>query len=284
MSRWIKLYDSIRGNWIWKNPRALKWWLDILMMAEYEKKTVKINNAMVLLERGQLIASISYLRERWEYTNDKGHKCIPSPPTISNFLRLLEKDNMIIRDTKKLPNRITLITICNYDKYQQVYRNTKADQNNTVNNTTNNAINKENINKKEDDKSSSKKGQLELFAEAKPCPKGYEKFDFSIIADEYMKAVIMWLDYKKSRREMYKSQESFEQLYRKMLKIGSSEDIMEAVENSIANNYAGLFSGKNKRIGYGDCKQTKQQEKEQRRNDTADIIKRLIEERRDNSY
>lgn len=272
-------------HWIWKNPRNLKWWLDILLMAEYKDTVLTINNVLYTIKRGQFIASVSYLRERWTYINDKGHKCIPSPNTISNFLKLLEKNNMIIRNTKELPNRTTLIMICNYDKYQQVNRGTKTGHNNTINNTTNKEIigNKENINKKEDDKSSSKKEQLELFTETKPCPKGYEKFDFSIIADEYMNAIIMWLDYKKSRKEMYRNQQSFEQLYKKMLKIGSPEEVLDAVENSIANSYAGLFSNKNKRMGYGDYKQTKQQEKEQRRNDAADIIKRLIEERRDNS-
>jgi DNA-binding Lrp family transcriptional regulator len=57
------------------------------------------------LRRGQIIASISFLSERW----GKSH------PTIIKFLRLLEGEDMIKRST--IYRQTSILTICNYEKY-----------------------------------------------------------------------------------------------------------------------------------------------------------------------
>ncbi|WP_418176977.1 hypothetical protein [Alistipes putredinis] len=135
MGGWIKIYQTIREHWIWERPRYLKWWIDLLMLAEWEDKKKSFGSTVFVIKRGQLAASVSYLRKRWEYIDDNEAKRTPSPRTILNFLSMLEEDGMIVKDTNVLPNRITLITICNYNNYQGDPISGDADHDNTLDNT-----------------------------------------------------------------------------------------------------------------------------------------------------
>lgn len=74
-------------------------------------------------------------------------------------------------------------------------------------------------------------------------PKGYEKFSFAFVEAEYRKAFFKWLNYKRERGEKYKGQSSLEAAYGKLFSYsnGDSTKAMAIVENSMANNWAGLF-------------------------------------------
>lgn len=74
-------------------------------------------------------------------------------------------------------------------------------------------------------------------------PKGYDKFDFSFVEKEYQEAFFKWLDYKRECGQRYKTQSSLEAAYRKLCTCcnGNSSNANAVVENSMANNYAGLF-------------------------------------------
>lgn len=77
---------------------------------------------MFEVKRGQFVGSLRYLCERWAYRKDEEQinspLIKPQQKTVQKFLRLLESDGMIVRDTNTLPNHTALITICNYDSYQ----------------------------------------------------------------------------------------------------------------------------------------------------------------------
>ena len=118
MGGWIKIYQTIREHWIWERPRYLKWWLDLLMLAEWKDSKRLVKSVLVTIKRGQLIASVHYLQERWVYKDDDGVKRKPSEHTILKFLSLLEADQMISR-AKHPVIRATIIAIINYDDYQQ---------------------------------------------------------------------------------------------------------------------------------------------------------------------
>lgn len=108
---YIKISRAIADHWIWKNAEHLKWWLDLLLMAEW-KDTEK-------LKRGQLRASIRYLQDRWaRYDENDEDKVVskPSKDTVSAFLTKLERGTLI--RTLKHPKWGTLITIVNYERYQ----------------------------------------------------------------------------------------------------------------------------------------------------------------------
>lgn len=106
MAGWIKISREIASHWLWQDAERLKWWLDLLFLAAWEDKQVLHDSHLFVLRRGQIIASISFLSERW----GKSH------PTIIKFLRLLEGEGMIKRST--IYRQTSILTICNYEKYQ----------------------------------------------------------------------------------------------------------------------------------------------------------------------
>jgi len=102
---WIKTYRSLEHHWIWKDSKYLKCWLWFLFRANHKNTKVLIGSDFIDLNRGSFITSIQ-----------KG--AIASELTIQQFrtfLSLLEKDKMVFR---KSTSKLTQITICNYDVYQ----------------------------------------------------------------------------------------------------------------------------------------------------------------------
>lgn len=103
---WIKISRRISDHWLWDDAERLKWWLDLLLLASWQDTEAYDDTHHFTLKRGQLIASVSYLSSRWRR----------SAPTILKFLRLLEDDKMITRET--LYRKTAIITIVNYASYQ----------------------------------------------------------------------------------------------------------------------------------------------------------------------
>lgn len=107
MTGWIKISRGIANHWLWQDAERLKWWLDLLFLAAWEEKRQLVGKQLVILQRGQLVASLSYLCKRWGR----------SRTMVESFLNLLIAEEMI---TKEVGRNISIITICNYDKYQTV--------------------------------------------------------------------------------------------------------------------------------------------------------------------
>lgn len=117
----ISLHRQIQNHWIWKDANKLKWWIDILLTVNYKDTKVNLGNEVFICKRGESLLSLRNWAERWHVPKD----------TARNFLKLLEKDNMIICSTiEKCPEsslhattRVkvsisTRLTVCNYDTYQ----------------------------------------------------------------------------------------------------------------------------------------------------------------------
>jgi len=77
--------------------------------------------------------------------------------------------------------------------------------------------------------------------------KGAKKFNFDFIEESYKDIFESWLNYKKERKESYKTQTSLEACYRNLKKLSGNnpETAKEIIENSFANNWSGLFPLKN---------------------------------------
>lgn len=106
MAGWIKISREIVSHWVWQDAERLKWWFDLLFMASWEDKQVLHDAHLFTLRRGQMIASISFLSERWK----RNHQ------TVIKYLKLLEEEEMIKREV--LYRQTPILTICNYDRYQ----------------------------------------------------------------------------------------------------------------------------------------------------------------------
>jgi DNA-binding transcriptional regulator YhcF (GntR family) len=103
---WLKISRGIVNHWLWHDAERLKWWLDLLLMAAWEEKQILHDTHIVTLRRGQMVASVSFLTERWKKSNK----------TILRFLNMLEDEGMIRREM--LHRQTSIITICNYESYQ----------------------------------------------------------------------------------------------------------------------------------------------------------------------
>jgi hypothetical protein len=82
-------------------------------------------------------------------------------------------------------------------------------------------------------------------------PGGYESCDLSFIDDAFREVFYSWLDYKKQKKQKYNNQKSLTQCYKNLLKLsGNNPDTArQIVEQSIGNNYAGLFALKTLQYG-----------------------------------
>ena len=82
--------------------------------------------------------------------------------------------------------------------------------------------------------------------------------DFDFISNEFLETFIIWLEYKKDRRENYKSEKSLKACYSKLVKLSKDNPAIasQIINEAIANNWAGFFELKNNKNEYGNKKQT----------------------------
>lgn len=73
-------------------------------------------------------------------------------------------------------------------------------------------------------------------------------FDLSFIDERFMEAMESWLSYKKEIKDSYKSERSIKACYNNLIKLSwnNPTKAMEIVNQSIANNWKGLFELKEK--------------------------------------
>ena len=105
---WICLYRQLQDCWLWCGNEPFdkrSAWVDLLLLANHADKDIMFDGAKVTIGRGQYMTSVRKLSERWKWSKDKTLK----------FLRALETDGMITKDSD---SRRTLVTIANYDIYQ----------------------------------------------------------------------------------------------------------------------------------------------------------------------
>ena len=57
MRGWISLQKQIRNHWLWEDPKYLKAWLDMLMMANYSEVKKPYKDQIVTIKRGEFPSS-----------------------------------------------------------------------------------------------------------------------------------------------------------------------------------------------------------------------------------
>ena len=106
---WIKLHRQLQECPIWYGERFSKGqaWVDLLLLANHRDKKIIFNGEMITIQRGQYLTSTVKLAEKWGWNRK----------TVSSYLNMLQKENMI---TKVSDNTRTLVTIENYDNFQGI--------------------------------------------------------------------------------------------------------------------------------------------------------------------
>ena len=121
---WIKLHRKIRENYLWNEKPFDKCraWIDIILSANHEDRTILFNGHRLDIRKGSYLTSINKLAENWGWSKNK----------VSRFLCLLERDDMIYKNST---HNSTLITVVKYDDFQ-CQRDTKRDSNESTNEYT----------------------------------------------------------------------------------------------------------------------------------------------------
>jgi hypothetical protein len=67
--------------------------------------------------------------------------------------------------------------------------------------------------------------------------------DFSFVDDAFKNTFLSWLEYKKNRKEPYKTQQTLEACYRKLIRLsrGDPDVASQIIDESLANNWSGFF-------------------------------------------
>jgi len=105
---WIGLHRKITEHWIFPHLRKFtefEAWIYLLLHASFADSKVKDGNQLIFVKRGELLTSEQKLGYLWLWDRDK----------VRKFLKLLQTDGMISKNSNQ---KFTIITICNYDSYQ----------------------------------------------------------------------------------------------------------------------------------------------------------------------
>jgi len=108
MEGYIKLYRKIKENKYWLEPRKFskaEAWIDLLLRAGFKDKELVLGNQNLNLKAGEFVTSQAKLAEAWKWDRE----------TVNAYLRRLKADEMLGYRTS---NKFTVITICNWDNYQ----------------------------------------------------------------------------------------------------------------------------------------------------------------------
>lgn len=103
---WLPLTRKIQNHWIWDDKPFSKGqaWIDLLLLASHDKTKFLLGNELLSLPMGSLVTSELKLMQRWGWGKGRTRA----------FLSLLEKDNMIKKQTDR---KKTVIKIVNYKVY-----------------------------------------------------------------------------------------------------------------------------------------------------------------------
>lgn len=138
MAGWIKLHRKILDSVVFDNPDLLKVWIWCLLKATHDDYTQLVGLKVVELTKGQFITGRFKGAEELKL----------NPSTFYKYLKVLEKLNTIDLNSN---NKMTVVTVVNWGKYQLDENETCQQNNNNVttkeqqSNTNKNIKNNKNI-------------------------------------------------------------------------------------------------------------------------------------------
>jgi len=105
---WVRLYRQIEDNELYflEPFTKVQAWIDLFLNANHKDNLLSIRGNIVQIKRGQIGWSELTMAKRWQWSKDK----------VRRYLRLLKTIQQIKQQKTFI---ITVITILNYDKFQQ---------------------------------------------------------------------------------------------------------------------------------------------------------------------
>lgn len=209
---WIKLHRQILDCDIWIDDEEpfdrRSAWIDLLLLVNHRDKQIIFDGHPLTVKRGTYVTSVRKLAKRWSWCNKK----------TLNYLRLLEELGMIVKDSD---NRRTLITIVNYEVYQEVgnanetVRDTQRERSMPTNKNVKNVKNEKN-------------NIRDVFFA-----------NNGILNNEFGQYVLM----RKKLKKPFTTDHAVELAINKLMKLanGNEETAIKILQQSISNSWQGLF-------------------------------------------
>lgn len=142
LTNFIPLNRDFFEHDLWKEKREFsraEAWLYLIKEARFEDTRVLDGNIYVEVKRGQIYVSIRFMTTAFGWGKKR----------TENFLKFLESENMIKKETLK-ETRQSLITVCNYDRYnvsasnKETSKETRGGQQGDSKETKSNTVNTDN--------------------------------------------------------------------------------------------------------------------------------------------
>lgn len=105
---WIKIHRNITENPMYFSEpfTRMQAWIDLLLVTNYRDSVIYVRGNKVIVKRGQIAKSQDFFATRWKWSRGK----------VIRFLDELQKCGQIVQQKS---NIITLISVVNYENYQQ---------------------------------------------------------------------------------------------------------------------------------------------------------------------
>jgi hypothetical protein len=108
MSGWIKIHRKIKDHWLFTEKRIyskFEAWNFILLSCAFNDRKVVTGTHLIDIKRGQYMTTEAVLMNEFQWSKSK----------LRSFLKLLEKDEMILKESDR---KKTIITVIKYEDYQ----------------------------------------------------------------------------------------------------------------------------------------------------------------------
>jgi hypothetical protein len=145
MEGWVSIYRSLTDKDLWLKEKFTKGqaWVDLIMLANHKDGFVWKRGNKVNVKRGQVGWSELALSARWRWSRNK----------TTRFLKWLENEQQIIQQRSRIT---TLITVVNYDKYQNGGKKMIQQKIQQKDNRTSKTIQQKNINNNDNKRNNGK--------------------------------------------------------------------------------------------------------------------------------
>lgn len=227
MEGWIKIYRKIVENPYYFSEKFTRSqaWIDLLILANHKQGMFYIRGIKIIVKRGQIGWGVERLSQRWKWSRGK----------VERFLNDLEIENQIVRQKT---NATTLISLVNYDLYQEDYKSNRASNNNLNEKTNENAkkfetIKQKDLNKNDNNMKNNENDNNEDEIETLILPFNSKAFED------------LWNLLIKEKKWKYKSTAALKLSLEKLSKVDELT-AKQMIENTIAGEWQGLFELKEK--------------------------------------
>jgi len=107
MEGWIKIHRKLLKKGYYKDSHYVHLWVHLLMKSNHESNEFLFNGKMITIQRGQLLTGRNTLSEETGIESSK----------VERIIKVLKSEQQIEQQTF---NKFRIITICNYEDYQEV--------------------------------------------------------------------------------------------------------------------------------------------------------------------